>query len=114
MQIITQITLQQLTDIIAQSGYYNLVKAVVDIEEGILAIDAPMHADLEQFLINQGSHQNNLWGINLHPDLGNTPDFIEFDSVINLRPHLQNFSRDVVDPKIRQKIIDIVLSKLKA
>lgn len=112
MQIIQQITLAKLKKIVSQSEYYNLVKAVVDIEQNILVIDAPMHADLEQFLINQGSKQNNLWGVNIHPDVGLTADCIEFDSMINLRPHQQNFSRNVNDPKIRQKIIDIILSKI--
>lgn len=112
MQIIKQISLGELTKLVAQSEYYNLVKAVVDIKENILAIDAPMHADLEQFLINQGSKQNNLWGINIHPGLGRSAQCIEFDSMINLRPHQNNFNRGVSDPKIRQEIVDIILSKV--
>ena len=112
MQIIKQISLSELTELVAKSDYYNLVKAVVDVEEKILIIDAPMHADLEQFLLNQGSKQSNLWGVNLHPDLGKSASCIEFDSMINLRPYKNNFSRNVTDPKLRQAIIDIILSKI--
>jgi hypothetical protein len=34
--------------------------------------------------------------------------FVEFDSMINIRPSQGNRSRDVLDPKIREKIIAIV------
>ncbi len=84
-----------------------LVKAVIDIHKEIMVIDAAMHADEEKYLLELGSQQDDLWGINLYPDsTGN--DFIEFDSMINLRPRLNNFSRGVSDKKIRNKIIAIV------
>ncbi len=85
----------------------NLVKAVVDIERGIMAVDANLHADLEEFLLEQESNQINLWGINILPELTGD-DMIEFDSMINLRPSQNNRSRSVEDPKIRAKIIEIV------
>lgn len=85
-----------------------LVKAMVDIEKEIMAVDAPMHADLMQFLIeNEGCKANNLWGINIYPEKGGD-DFVEFDSMMNLKPHLGNKTRGVDDEKIREKIIFIV------
>jgi hypothetical protein len=84
-----------------------LVKAVVDIEKEILAIDAPMHADLEKVLLENGSFQDNLWGINLYPDLSGE-DFIEYDSMINVRPRLNNFSRGVESKELQAKIVTIV------
>ncbi len=85
----------------------NLVKAVVDIDREIMAVDAALHADQEAFLLEDGSQQENLWGINIYPELiGN--DMIEFDSMINLRPYMNNRSRGVEDEKIRNKIITIV------
>lgn len=84
-----------------------LVKAVVDIKKGIMVIDADMHADEEKYLIEKGSKQDDLWGINLYPDLLNN-NFIEFDSMINVRPRLDNFSRGVENGKIKQKIIAII------
>lgn len=58
--------------------------------------------------LKQGSKQSNLWGINLHPEEYGTDDFVEFDSMINIRPSQGNPSKDVLDQAIRQKIIDIV------
>lgn len=68
--------------------FHQLVKAVVDIELEIVAVDAEMHVDLEQFLLENDDHpsqQNDLWGINFHPDKLSGPDFVEFDSLINIR-----------------------------
>jgi len=84
-----------------------LVKAVVDLKKEIMVVDAEMHADEEKYLIELGSAQDDLWGINFYPDLEGD-DFIEFDSMINLRPRLNNFSRGVEDIKIRQKIKEVV------
>lgn len=92
----------------AKKMFGNLVKAVVDIEKHIMALDAEMHADEEQALIEQGSRQNNLWGINLYPEMFGQDDFVEFDSMINLRPSQDNRSRGVDDPVIQKKIIKIV------
>lgn len=84
-----------------------LVKAVVDIEKEIMVVDGVMHADEEKYLIENGSFQDNLWGINIYPELeGN--DFIEFDSIINIRPRINNFSRYIENESIRKKIIEIV------
>lgn len=83
-----------------------MIKGVVDIKKGLLAIDSELHADLEQYLLGKGSAQEDLWGINLYP--GEDEDFIEFDSVINIRPHQNNRSRSVESPEIRQKITEII------
>lgn len=85
----------------------NLVKAVVDIEKGIMTVDAELHADEEFLLLENGSEQKNLWGLNIYPDLAGD-DFIEFDSMINLRPAQGNRTRGVDNLEIRKKIIEIV------
>ena len=85
----------------------NLVKAVVDVERGVMAVDAELHADEEAFLLEQGSQQMNLWGINLYPELFGD-DFVEFDSMINLRPGQGNRSRGVDDAATREKILYVV------
>lgn len=86
----------------------NLVKIMVDIEKNIIAVDAPMHSDLLELLIKEeNSEPKNLWGINIHPDKGGD-DFIEFDSMMNFKPALENRSRNVEDSAIREKIINIV------
>lgn len=97
----------------AQEGFGSLVKAVVDVEKKIMAIDGELHADEEALLITHGSKQQNLWGINLYPELPES-ERVEFDSVINLRPASGNKSRGIDDPKLRKKIIEIVDKLIKS
>lgn len=94
-------------------SFGGFVKAVVDIEKEIMVIDAPMHADEEKELLDRGSKQDNLWGINLYPDLSDE-DFIEFDSMINVRPRLKNFTRGIEDKELQKKIILIVTKLVHA
>ncbi len=109
MKIIDEISVTQLKEM-ASKMYGTLVKAVVDIQKGIIIVDMGMHADGEAQLLEDGSQQKDLWGINLHPDDYGTENFIEFDSMINIRPQQKNPSRDVLDSDIRQQITDIVES----
>ena len=94
----------------ASKMFGNLIKAVVDIEKERMAIDGELHADEQALLLENDSKQENLWGINIYPD-NSGEDFIEFDSVINIRPSQQNRSRGVDNPEIRKKILQVV-SKL--
>lgn len=102
----TPVTLAELQQI-ATKGFGSMVKAVVDVEKGIMAIDAELHADEEAALLEQGSNQADLWGVNLYPG-EQGENFIEFDSMINLRPSQGNRSRGVDNAATRQKITDIV------
>lgn len=108
-----KITVAELSEM-AGKMYGNLVKGVVDIEKNILVVDAEMHADEEQFLLESGSRQQDLWGINLYPEKFGTEDFIEFDSMINIRPRQQNMSRGVEDENIRKQVIALVEEKVQA
>lgn len=92
--------------------YGDLVKADVDIERRIPVLEIGMHADGDAYLLEDGSMQDDLWGINIHPaDFGND-DFIEFDSMINIRPRHGNPSKDVLDPEVKKQIIEIVQEKV--
>jgi len=91
----------------ADKMFGNLVKAVVDIDKEIMAIDGELHSDEEALLLEKNSKQENLWGINLYPEVKDD-GWIEFDSIINLRLSLKNFSRGVDNLDIRKKIIAIV------
>jgi hypothetical protein len=102
----TKISRQELQKI-AEAQFGDLVKVVVDIEQGIMTVGGDLHADEETVLIEQGSHQKNLWGINIYPSEPKDK-WIEFDSVINIRPSSGNCSRGVDDPKVREKISQIV------
>lgn len=93
--------------------FEELVKVVVDIEKGIMAVDAPLHVDEEQLLMEEESSEpRNLWGINIWPNK-NKDEFIEFDSMINIKPGWNNRTRGVDSSEIREKIIDIVNKLIK-
>jgi len=86
----------------------NTIKAAVDIRRELLAVDSPMHYDCEQLLLEDGSNQSDIWGINLYLDEENIDDMVEFDSMINIRPSQGNRSRSVEDPETQSKIKTVV------
>lgn len=106
MQIIHERVSRNKLSEMAQSGFGDMVKGVVDVSRGLVAIDAELHSDLEAMLLENGSRQENLWGINLYPD--EIEDLIEFDALTNIHPLQNNRSRGVNDPAIREKIAEIV------
>jgi hypothetical protein len=96
----------------AEERFGILVKAVIDVKKEIIAVDAELHADEEALLLEKGSKQEDLWGINIYPEMPEN-ERIEFDSMINLRPSQGNRTRGVDAPEIRQKIIKIVNKRVK-
>ncbi len=80
-------------NVAAELRFGDMVKAVVDITTGIMAVGGELHADEEQVLLDRGSRQNDLWGINLYPGEFPQEDWLEFDSMINIRPAKGNRSR---------------------
>jgi hypothetical protein len=107
MKIVTEkIKLSELQEMAAVM-FGNMVKAVVDIKKEIMVVDAELHSDEEALLIKEGSKQEDIWGINIYPELL-ADERIEFDSMINLRPRLSNRTRGIDDPQIRSRIISIV------
>ncbi len=101
------VSLAALHEIVSRQ-FGDLVKAVVDVEKGTMVIGGELHADEEAFLLDIGSRQSDLWGINLYPAQYGELDWLEFDSMINLRPSQGNRSRSVEDPAIRHQITEIV------
>ena len=100
------ISREKLTSVAAER-FGDMVKAVVDCERGIMAIGGELHADEEQLLLEDGSSQVNLWGINLYP--GDFSErWIEFDSMINIRPGQGNRSRGVEDAALQGAIRSLV------
>ncbi|OIO80932.1 MAG: hypothetical protein COW11_01510 [Candidatus Omnitrophica bacterium CG12_big_fil_rev_8_21_14_0_65_43_15] len=112
MKIITdKLTLNEL-NALAANIFGNMVKAVVDVNREIIAVDAELHSDLEALLLENGSKQKDLWGINFYPELKGD-EFVEFDSMINVRPSHGNKSRGVDNKEICSKIIEIVAKRVK-
>ena len=58
---------QELNDM-AKQQFGDMVKAVVDVEQGVMAIGGELQSDEEAVLLDQRSTQKNLWGINLYPE----------------------------------------------
>ena len=107
MQILQQaISISELKEL-AQNTFGDMIKCVADVRLGLLAVDADLHADLERLLLEVGSAQEDLWGFNLWVE-EEGEDFIEFDSLINIRSWQGNPSRDVANPEIREAIKSIV------
>ena len=97
---------------LARQTFGDMVKAVVDIERNIMAAGGEMHADCEQILLDDGSKQENLWGANIYPDSAGE-DFIEYKSLINIRPKVGNRSMDIEDMAIREKVKQIIVSLIE-
>ena len=109
--VVDEISREELAEM-SKKMFGNLVKAVVDIEKGTMAVDASLHADEETLLLEDGSKQKDLWGINLYPEIKGE-DFVEFDSMINLRPAQGNRSRGVDNVEIQKKILEVVNKLVK-
>lgn len=95
---------------LAQFG--EMIKAVVDIERGVMAVGGELHADQEALLLEAGSRQQDLWGINLYPGQPQA-EWLEFDSMINVRPSQGNRSRGVDDAATRERISAVVARLVK-
>jgi hypothetical protein len=95
----------------ARDGFGDLVKAVVDVTRCVMAVGGELHSDEEALLLENGSGQKDLWGINIYPEISGT-DGVEFDSMINIRPSQGNRTRSVDDPAIRERILYVVRTLL--
>lgn len=113
MKMVTSISITELRRL-AENMYGNLVKADVDVARRRVMLDMELHADGEAYLLEHGSRQNDLWGINLYPLEFGTDAFIEFDSMINIRPSQNNPSRDVLDEQMRAAIVAIITEVVHA
>lgn len=96
----------------AAERFGDMVKAVVDTNRRLLALGGELHSDEEAALLEQGSTQQDLWGINIYTEQERS-EWIEFDSLINVRPRLGNRSRGVEDAATRQLICEIVNSLIQ-
>lgn len=108
MIIVDKVLNKEELQTLAETWFGDMVKGVADIDRGIIALDAELHSDLEQLLLENGSKQKDLWGFNIYPEeLGD--DFIEYDSLINIRPGQGNRSRGVEDDATREKLKETII-----
>jgi hypothetical protein len=97
---------------LAHGRFGDMIKAVVDLKRRVMLLDADLHSDQEAELLAEGSAQIDLWGINLYPDVA-TSEWVEFDSMINLRPSSGNRSRGVDDRATRDAIAELVAALVR-
>ena len=92
---------------LAERRFGDMVKIVVDTRRHIMAAGGELHADEEAVLLKDGSEQKDLWGINIYPD---EPEekWVEFDSMINIRPSQENRSLNVENSEVRKKITSVI------
>ena len=107
MEILKEITKVKDLRIMAARIFENLLKAVVDVDRELVAVDAELHSDLEALFLENGSQQKSLWGINFYPDQQGD-DFVEFDSMINMRPSQGNMSPGIDSEATRKKILKVI------
>ena len=88
---------------LAERGFGEMVKYVVDVQRNVIAIGGELHADAEQLLLETGSRPEDLWGANYYPGRGRD-GCVEFTSLINVRPARGNLGMEVQDPELREKI----------
>jgi len=105
-----KISIVDLEDI-AREFYHPMVKGVVDIKEKVVAFGGEYHVDANQKLIEQGLNQKNIWGFNVYLDRSRDM-WIEYISLINIRPNQDNFDMEVSDSRIRATMKQIVNSKI--
>lgn len=92
---------------LAEESYGDMVKAVADINQSVLAIGGEMHADAEQLLLEHGSRQDDLWGFNIYPK-AEGEKILEYVSFINIRPKLGNRSQEIISQEIKDKIKELI------
>ena len=86
--------------------FNDMVKFVVDVRKGVMALGGSMHADAETVLLRYGSSQSDLWGGNFFPK-NPAESQIELHSLINIRPGDKNRSLIVQDEALARRIRDI-------
>lgn len=108
MIIVDKVLNQEDLQAMAKTRFGDMIKGVADIDRGIIALDAELSADLEALLLANGSKQKDLWGFNIYPEESGD-DFIEYDSLINIRPGQGNRSRGVEDDATREKLKETII-----
>lgn len=87
----------------------NMIKGVVDIKKRVIALGGEFHSDSNDVLIKKGSSQEDIWGINLYLEKPKE-EWIEYISLINIRPADNNFDMEIQNQEIKDRIRKIVNS----
>ncbi len=80
------------------------IKLAVDLRRRVVAGGGEMHADCEAALLEDGSEQDDVWGADWYPDSRS----VGFESLINIRPRLENRALEIQDPRRRELVEELV------
>ena len=86
----------------------DMVKFVVDVERGVIAVGGELHADAEALLLEHGSRQDDVWGGNYYPGRGEE-HCLEYTSLINIRPSQRNASMEVESEQLRARVRSVII-----
>lgn len=106
-----KISLEELREI-AQEFYETMLKGVVDIKKEIVVFGGEYHADANEIILENGSRQSDVWGFNIYFDRPRD-SWIEYISMINIRPQAGNMEMEIQDKDIKDKMKTIINSKIK-
>ncbi len=99
---------------IAKEFYTTMIKGVVDIEREIIVLGGEYHMDANVVLLEKGSKQKDVWGFNINLNEPSDSDqWIEYISLINIRPLQNNRSMEIQDENIKRKVRHIITKKIK-
>ncbi|MBI4155786.1 MAG: hypothetical protein HY507_00965 [Candidatus Zambryskibacteria bacterium] len=104
------ITIDELKKI-AKEFYVTMIKGVVDIKKEVIAFGGQYHIDANAVLTEKGSQQQDVWGFNVN-FIKPKEEWIEYNSLINIRPLQENYDMEVLDEDIRRKMKKIINSKI--
>jgi hypothetical protein len=112
IQLIREPVSRDVVSDIAKEFYGNMVKGVVDIERGIIALGGEWHRDANDVLIKNGSKQDNVWGFNFYLDRPEGSE-VEHVSLINIRPAQGNRKIEIQDKKLKEKMTEVIYKLIK-
>lgn len=89
--------------------FEDMVKYVVDVRLGVIALGGELHADAEQRLLDEGSRQEDVWGANYYPGAG-AEQCVEYTALINIRPSVGNRGMEIEDAAVRARVRELTFS----
>ncbi|KKR79331.1 MAG: hypothetical protein UU24_C0011G0011 [Candidatus Nomurabacteria bacterium GW2011_GWA2_40_9] len=92
---------------LAEFWYGSMIKGAVDVEGERVALGGDYHIEDSEVLTDSGSKFENVWGFNIRFE-ENLEGVLEFDSMVNIKPNLENKSRGVENPEIVKKATEII------
>ena len=92
---------------LADFWYGTMIKGTVDIELGRVALGGDYHIESSEILTNSGSKFENVWGFNIRFE-ENSNGVLEFDSMVNIKPNLDNRSRNIINEEVIKKAAEII------